>query len=209
MSFPARPLLLLLALLVAAPAARADSAEDDLRRRVLVVLGAHEYRPARKLWLRWGPVKVTEILADIALNPKRPPSIRGRAVLALGELPTERSKETLTTMVGNPTVPIGVRRQALIAYARGFPKQAAQEVRARLLKGPALMREAAALATIPLLDPHIEQMLRRIHAADPDIRVRAAIERALKKRAERARAKEKKTPNSPIAPVRPDQRDHL
>ncbi len=205
----ARALPLLLALLCAAPAARAGSAEDDLKRRVMVVLRAHEYRPAGKLWRRWGPVKVTEILTEIALDAKAPPQVRGRAALALGELPSDRSQETLTVLIGNPKVPMGVRRQALMAYARGFPKKAAAEVRSRLLKGPALLREAAALATVTLKDPQIETMLRQSRDADPDIRVRAAIERALKERKALARAREKKLPGAPVAPVRPDQRDHL
>ena len=204
-----RALPVLLALLCAVPAARAGTADDDLKRRVMVVLRAHEYRPAGKLWRRWGPVQVREILTEVALDAKSPPQVRGRAALALGELPSDRSQETLSALIGNPKVPMGVRRQALLAFARGFPKKAAAEVRSRLLKGPAPLREAAALATIALDDPQIEVMLRQSRDADPDIRVRAAIERALKERAALARARERKLPSAPLAPLRPDQRDHL
>jgi HEAT repeat protein len=104
---------------------------------------------------------------------------------------------------------MGIRRQAVMSLGNAFPTTALDAILPRILEGPVHLREAAVLATIPLIDRRVEPLLLDRLNRENEVVVRTAVERAMKERKlrkERA-LRQRKTPF--LTPLRPDQRDSL
>ena len=183
--------------------------DPQLRARVLQVIQAPEYQPAPKIWKRLGIEAVNNLLAELALDSKSVAVLRRRAALALGEFSSARTQATLTALIGDDLVPMGVRRQALMSLGNAFPTKALDTIQPRILVGPIHLREAAVLATIPLNDRRVPPLLRDRLEREKEIVVRAAVERAIKERQLRKTRAQRKKVQPVLTPLRPDQRDGL
>ncbi len=200
---------LILFISLSSSVATAQVDKKVLRGRIMTVLKAYEYKPNPELWKRWGLETVNDILSEIALDVSLKSRLRARAVLALSEIPTERTKITLRSAISRKQTPLAVRRQALYSLAIAFPKTSFGLLKDQLLEGDVHIREAAALALIQVRDPRVDLLLRDRLEREKNLTVRTAMDRSLKVR---ARLRKKENPSSDSntdSLIRPDQRDKL
>jgi uncharacterized protein (UPF0147 family) len=202
-------LILILGILFIVPAANAEPPDQALRRRVVTVLKAFEYRPSPKLWKRWGNSKVNDVLAELALDTRVAPSIRRRATMSLAQLPSTRTRSTLGSLISDKKTPMGIRRQALYSYAYAYPRKSISDIEHHLVSGPEHLREAAAHAMALVRDIRVDTLLNVRLASEASITVLAAIERTRKIRRRRA-SKDRVNHFGPSLPgLTPANRDKL
>ena len=189
--------------------ALAQSPEDELQRKVVTVLKAHEYKPSKKLWKRWGEEKVNDILAQMALDIRVAPSLRKRAIMSLSQLPSGRTKSTLGALISNEKTSLGLRRQALYSLAYAYPKRALPEVERHLVSGPKHLREAAAHAMALIDDIRVYTLLKERLSTEQALVVRKAIDRTLMIRKKGVQHRPGTNANPSQHPLTPDKRDKL
>lgn len=195
---------------VSAPAWSAGDRNRELEDRILTVLKAYEYQPSLKIWKEMGLKRVNKTLAEIALATGAEPRLRSRAALALGDIPSDRTFVTLRALLSERRNRVGIRRQALVSFARAFPKRSFNQVKAQLLGESKFMREAAALAMTYVQDVRVDAFLVERLSLESQIVVRTAIERARKMREQRRVKRIGDGSTVPeIAPLTPAQRDGL
>ena len=172
-----------LALILAAPAAQAVLAPKEQKESLLYLLQAHEFHVDKKMLDRIGP-DVDRILVHIAEDPKMRPTVRARAVAALGVYPTQRTYDFLSGLLYEPALigtPGGtnIRRQALRSLGWGFGDKAVNTVAALKEDTDAQIREACAHALGDTRSPHAVGILDAWLPNEPELFVRLAVDRSL------------------------------
>ncbi len=167
--------VLLFALLVASPSARADEA---LRARCLELLSAYE-EPAKEAdWRALGAGADAELLA-IAQDSSLSHTRRANAIHALGWFPTEASRAFLVSLAGNEVGDALFRRKAVHALANGWGDGALSELATALASPDVQLRAATARALARVGTPAAEAALRARLPVETDRMVRDAIAAAL------------------------------
>jgi hypothetical protein len=184
-----------------------DRAEQD---RIITILKAYEFQPSLKIWNEMGLERVNKTLAEISLASGAEPRLRRRAILALGDIPSDRTFVTLRAVLGSRQSSLGLKRQALVSFAHAFPKKSFEQVHQELLGKSKFMREAAALALTYVQDVRVDTLVLERISLDSEMVVRTALERTKEMRLRMKSKPSSKTYRAPsISPLTPAQRDGL
>jgi HEAT repeat protein len=203
-------LLTILLMGFSTPLWAAGDRNEKLEERILIILKAYEFQPSLKIWKEMGLKRVNKTLSEIALATGAEPRLRSRAALALGDIPSDRTYVTLRGLISDKRIRVGIRRQALVSFARAFPKRSFDQIRAQLLVASKFMREASALAITYVQDVRVEALLVERLSLESEMVVRTALERAKEMRVQIRNKRRGDGSTSPqIAPLTPAQRDGL
>ena len=180
---------------------QAQETTEDVHRNVIFrLLDARNGFPTAKQMLRTGKIEASNrILADIVINQKEKPRYRLNAIRALEYFATPRSRSVLMEILyAKRQMPV-YKRASMRALARAFGSKMYMELLPFLQNLDPRVRVGAAIALGDIDDHRIEGILLNHLANEKDIRVRDAIETAVRTLKERKRKKaqlKKKQPTS-------------
>lgn len=180
---------------------RAQETAEDVHRNVIFrLLDAHNGFPTAKQIFRTGKLEASNrILADITINQKEKPRYRLNAIRALEYFVTPRSRAVLMEMLyAKRQMPV-FKRASMRALARAFGSNVYMELRPFLQDLDPRVRMGAAIALGDIDDGRVEGILVNYLANEKDIRVRNAIETAVRTLTERKRKKERLKKNQPTS----------
>jgi len=106
--------------------------------------------------------------------------LRARACLSLGNFQSKVVKKVLTSIFGNESEPLEVRKAALIGYARHARNKAIPDLKVFLLDARPEMRIAAAKGLKEVGGEEARQILIYALGNEEVLEVKLAIDRALK-----------------------------
>ncbi|HIN86758.1 MAG TPA: HEAT repeat domain-containing protein [Myxococcales bacterium] len=170
---------------------RAEEPTEDVHRTVIFrLLDARNGFPTAKQFLRTGkPAACNRILADIVINQKEKPRYRLNAIRALEYFATPRSRSVLMEILyAKRQMPV-YKRASMRALARAFGANIYMELLPFLQDLDPRVRVGAAIAMGDIDDVRIEGILFNHLPNEKDIRVRDAIEKAVRTLKERKRKK--------------------
>lgn len=179
-SLLARAFLLTTALTVAWALPSAASAQATVTRaRVRAMLQGIEDVPRDADWQRLGDAALP-LLIELYTDRDEEPFVRLRAVAATAAFPRPATRTFLLAVARAERQGDLLVREAVLALARGFGREAVRDVGAFLGHREEAIREGAALALVRVGGPEARRLLQQRLPLERDLAVREVIQRGLR-----------------------------
>jgi HEAT repeat protein len=155
------------------------------RESLVMLLGAYEPLLVRAALDRVGP-DVPRLLVDVASHPSERPTVRARAVAALGLYPSPDMRGYLSGLLHEPSLigtPLGtlLRAQAIRSLGLAFGDSAVDAIAALRGDPSSDVRQAVALGLGASGSARARLILEAWIALEPSLGVREAIDKGLRR----------------------------
>lgn len=173
-----RAILGLVALILAAPAGRAEAPSPTKVEDVVRVLKVHPRATPEDLSVAGSGVDA--VLTDLVVSREVDREVRVRAAWALGGYPGSRARAVLMATLSDRNEDAGVRAAAMTGYARVAGLQAVVDLKPYLKDASPALRVGAARALSLVGGPEARALLADALAHEEALDVRLAMDEALK-----------------------------
>lgn len=153
--------------------------DDRTRNQVLNMLSGIEHFPGPDKWKALNADGI-KVLRWVAMDPTHWPIRRARAVIALGHIGGEESRELLVQVLAlNDRIAPMLKRHAMSALAHGWGERAIDWIQPHLADSDFFVREAAVRSLAAIGTARAFELIRERKAVEPEAALRKTITQAL------------------------------